>query len=409
MHKSSKYLCSITQYLSASGAALKLWAGSLCIVAATMLPITAHAACSIDLSTNRQTIDGFGFSSAWCGTLSTAKNNALYETLGMSLLRVRIDQDGSWDDETANAAAAHAAGATVLGCAWTAPDSMMATKSDGTIYIPAWKYYAYSVWLKEAAATIDLDYCSVKNEPDMSGSGDGEWTGDEVKTFCANDAQRIGVPIVMADAVGFDDDMTDPTLNDTTAASHVSIVGGHFYGAGNYVHTNAISKSKRVWMTEHYIANSRTSWTACMTLAKEISDAMNNKFNAYFWWWVYESDTSVNLVSSTGTIYKNGYTIGQFAKWIRPGAQRIAADYNPTTGVYVTAYLVNSKLRVVVVNTNTSSVTQKFQVWNGSVTSLKPYRTSSSENMSGLTSISLSSGAFTATLAASSVTTFVQP
>src|ERR1051325_8380159 len=77
--------------------------------------ITAHAApCNINMGANQQTMDGFGFSSAWCGQLSTAKNNALYNTLGFSLLRIRIDPNQNWNDETVNASAAHARGAKVL-------------------------------------------------------------------------------------------------------------------------------------------------------------------------------------------------------------------------------------------------------------------------------------------------------
>ena len=81
---------------------------ALVILAAGAFPPNAHAApCSINLGASQQVIDGYGFSSAWCGRLSAAKNNALYNTLGFSLLRIRIDPNQFWADETANAAAAH--------------------------------------------------------------------------------------------------------------------------------------------------------------------------------------------------------------------------------------------------------------------------------------------------------------
>ena len=89
---------------------------------AAVVSITPQAGiCWVDTGTNQQTIDGFGFSSAWCGTLSTAKNDALYNTLGMSLLRVRIDPFNAWSSEIANASAAHARGAKVLGSPWSPP------------------------------------------------------------------------------------------------------------------------------------------------------------------------------------------------------------------------------------------------------------------------------------------------
>lgn len=33
---------------------------------------------------------------------------------------------------------------------------------------------------------------------------------------------------------------------------------------------------------------------------------MSNRMSTYFWWWVYESDSNVNLVTSSGSIYKKG-------------------------------------------------------------------------------------------------------
>src|SRR4051812_48883962 len=100
---------------------VRFLASAACITLATSV---SAAPCSIDLSASRQTIDGFGFSSAWSGTLPTAKNDALYNTLGFSLLRIRIDPGQNWGDETANASAAHARGAKVFGTAWTPPASM---------------------------------------------------------------------------------------------------------------------------------------------------------------------------------------------------------------------------------------------------------------------------------------------
>src|ERR1043166_5191999 len=96
------------------------------ICAATLaLTISAKATvCWVDLGANHQTIDGFGFSSAWCGQLSSAKNNALYNTLGFSILRIRIDPNRNWTDETVNAQNAHAAGAKVMGTPWTPPANM---------------------------------------------------------------------------------------------------------------------------------------------------------------------------------------------------------------------------------------------------------------------------------------------
>ncbi len=379
-------------------------------VVAAVFSINAHAAvCSVDMASDQQTIDGFGFSSAWSGQLSAVKNNALYDTIGMSLLRIRIDPNQYWADETANAAAAHAHGATVLGTPWTPPAYMKDNTNvvHGSL-LPA--YYAdYADYLDQAATSIGLDYVSIQNEPDWNPDYEGcVWNGEQLRVFCRDYAQNIGVPVVMPEALGFNDSYSDPTLNDSTAVGNIDIVAGHFYGSGNYVHGNALSKGKHVWMTEHYIDDAKYNMGNCITLAREMSDAMNNWFSAYFWWWVADYDTYGNLVDSNGTIFKNAYTIGQFAKWVRPGSVRVSADYNPSSDVYVTAYRVNGETVIVAVNANTSAVTQPFFIMNGDAATFEGYRTSANESMSDIGGFTVRNGGFAATLPAQSVTTFTQ-
>lgn len=382
----------------------------LCAATTFALAINSKAAvCWVDLAANRQTIDGFGFSSAWSGTLSSAKNDALYNTLGMSLLRIRIDPNNSWSEETANAAAAHARGAKVMGTAWTPPAPMKDNNNVVGGNLRTDQYGPYATWLSQAANSIGLDYVSFQNEPDITVTYEScHWTPSQMQTFCRNNAQAIGKPVIMPESFNFNDAYSDPTLNDPNAVNKIAIVAGHIYGNGLYVHQNAINKGKKVWMTEHYISDTQSSMANCIQIAKEISDCMNAQMNAYFWWWVADYDPSVNLVNNSGTIFKNGYTMGQFAKWVRPGATRIAADYNPSSGIYVTAYRVNNNLVIVAVNTGTGSVNQQFNISNGSVSSVTPYRTSSTQNMAQLGSIALSGNSFTTSLPGQSVTTFVQ-
>jgi glucuronoarabinoxylan endo-1,4-beta-xylanase len=375
--------------------------------------ITAQAApSSINLAANQQVIDGYGFSSAWCGQFSTAKNNALYNTLGFSLLRIRIDPNQYWTDETVNASAAHARGAKVLGTPWSPPAYMKDNTNVVHGSLLPGQYAAYATYLNQAANTIGLDYVSLQNEPDWNPDYEGcVWNGTQFQTFCASNAQVITKPVVMPEAVNFNNSLSDPTLNDATAASHVSIVAGHFYGGGNSVHQNALNKGKHVWETEHYLTGGQSDFNVSMQLAKEVSDAMNNQFSAYFWWWVNDGQNDGTcLVNSSGTIIKPGYILGQFAKWIRPNANRVTTDYNPTANIYVTAYEVTggTNLVIVALNMGNSQVIQQFNIVNGTVAMLEGYRTSSSESMADAGGYAVSAGSFTAALPAQSVTTFVQ-
>ena len=373
---------------------------------------TIKSTALIDGSTSYQTIDGFGFSSAWCGVLTIAKNNALYGTLGFSLLRIRIDENKYWAEEIANAAAAHAAGAMVLGSEWSPPPAWNSNgKSVGGYLLP--QYYGdYASWLKSAADSIGLDYVSFQNEPDMGyidPSGVVSWSADQMLTFLVNYSSTIGKPIVYAESFCFNNAYTDPALNDTSAVDKITYIGGHIYGGGNYVHQNAINHGKHVWMTEHYV-DGQSNIDSCMSIAKEISECMHNQMSAYFWWWVNDNDTKTNLVNSDGTIYKNGYTIGQFAKWVRPGNTRIQCTYNPVSSVYITAYRDgDNKITIVAVNAGISPVSQTFAFLNMSAPdTMNANRTSSSENLKIEDAVSLSNNAFTYVLPAKSITTFHQ-
>jgi glucuronoarabinoxylan endo-1,4-beta-xylanase len=363
------------------------------------------ATCFVNGTDWKQTIDGFGFSSAWSGAISTAQADALFGTAGFSLLRIRIDPNRSWANETANSSTAHGRGARVMGTAWTPPASMKDNNNVVGGNLRTDQYAAYATFLSQAANSIGLDYVSFQNEPDITVTYEScHWTPGQMQTFCRNNAQNIGRPVIMPESFHFDDAYSDPTLNDSTAASHIAIVGGHIYGGGNFVHQNAINKGKRVWQTEHF--HSGTSIGTCLNIAKEVSDCMNNQMNAYYWWWIAQGDAA-SLISGS-TLLKNGYTLGQFAKWIRPGKQRIGATYNPTSNVFVTAYR-NNGLVIVAVNTGGSSVSQTFTLQNISgVTTLLTHRTSSSQNMAQITTANVSNNSFTYTLPAQSVTTFHQ-
>ena len=381
----------------------------LCTALATVFATGAIATtCSVNVASDKQTIDGFGFSSAWSGALSDAKNAALYDTLGMSLLRIRIDPYKNWANETANAAAAHSRGLLVLGTPWTPPPAMKSNNSDVGGVLRTDQYAAYADYLKEAADSIGLDYVSFQNEPDITVTYEScDWTPGEMETFTRENAAVIGRPVVMPESFNFKDSYADPTLNDPLAAENMAVVGGHIYGNGLFPHPNAAAKGKRLWQTEHYVDQTQTSITNCMKIAREIGDCMNADMNAYFWWWVTDTDTSVNLVNTAGTIFKNGYTIGQYAKWIRPGSVRVSADYNPAASVYVTAYKKDATLVIVAVNQGTSPVDQVFALQGAVASSVTPWTTSATQDMEMQSAVPVTGGSFTATLPADSITTFV--
>ncbi len=365
-------------------------------------------ACVITWNDTQQHIDGFGFSSAWCGQLTSAKNNALYNTLGMSILRVRIDETGAWSQETSNAAAAHAAGAIVLGSPWSAPVAWTSNGSNSGGYLLPSHYADYADWLSNAAVSMHLDYVSIQNEPDYSAWMN--WTTNEIFNFMKTNAPAIGKPVVMPESFHFDDAYSDPVINDPVAVNNFAILGGHFYGGGNYVHTNAIAHGKPVWMTEHYLTGGRDNFAVCLDWAAEINEAMTNQFNAYIAWWAQDGDTNINLADGSGTIYKDGYTLGQFAKFIRPGFYRIG-----TTSVGVSAELsaykdvVLSNYVIVAINRSSTVITQQFNL-NGfpvSASSITPWITSYTQSLAAQMPITNVGSSFTYSIQPSNIVTLV--
>jgi len=366
---------------------------------------------TINVTANQQTIDGFGFSTAWCPAMTAAQGNVLFGTgagqLGFSMLRSRIDPNESWANEPSNASTAHSHGAKVLGSAWTPAASMKTNNSVICGDLKTTSYAAYATHLNHAVTGIGLDFVSFQNEPDWCpnpGYESSNPTPTEILNWMINNAPAVGKPIVAPESLNFNDSYSDPILNNATAASHVTYIGGHFYGNGNFVHTNALNHGKHVWETEHYING--TDIGTAMTVAKEISDAMNNQFSAYFWWWIMPNDPA-SFINGT-SVDLRGYVMGQFAHWVRPGKQKVTATYNPQANIFVTAYH-NNGVVVVALNTGGSTVNQTFTFQNASgITTLTPFRTSSSQRMAQLGAVSVTNNSFTYSLPPQSVTTFAQ-
>jgi hypothetical protein len=113
------------------------------------------------------------------------------------------------------------------------------------------------------------------------------------------------------------------------------------------------------------------------------------------------------LATSSGTIFKRAYTLGQFAKYIRPGYYRVDATANPATNVNVSAYKGDNKVVIVAVNTGTASVSQNFVLHSGTASQLSSWQTTANSNMAAGQTYQASSGSFTADLPGQSITTFV--
>jgi O-glycosyl hydrolase len=105
-------------------------------------------------------------------------------------------------------------------------------------------------------------------------------------------------------------------------------------------------------------------------------------------------------------ITKRFYVLGQYSKYVRPGAVRYGVSGSPS-GVQTMAFWDNNQWTVVATNTNTSSTSLSLNMDSGTLTSAGAYQTDSSENMASVSAPSISGSTITAALPAQSVTTYV--
>jgi len=401
--------------------------------------------CTIDWGTLHQSIRGFGACSAWSsGTFPSALATFFFNTsgsnLGISMYRTRIPPDGTMTGEISMVQQALAINPSILVWAapWSPPASMKNTDNVDTGVLLTADYQAYANYLTtyakdfQTAAGVGLYAMSVQNEPDWPpGTYEGcTWSAQQLHDFILNNfgpamaSSNPNVKIMMPESFGDVLAMSDTTLNDSSAAQYVSVIGEHLYGlSGNEPKTPnayalAVSLGKEYWETEFY-NNSLSSYDATMTEGLNTAVQMHNaltiaNFNAYHYWWFVSSGTDNGGLVPNGTTSSSGapktaFCFGQFSKFIRPGYVRMDSTVNPTSGVYVSAYQQASTgdFVIVAINTNSSTTSQSFTLNAMSVSSVTPWVTDANNSLIQQGAQAVSGNSFTYNLTASSVTTFI--
>jgi glucuronoarabinoxylan endo-1,4-beta-xylanase len=410
----------MNSHAKTSGGRLLSLLGALAIICESVSGQT----CTVNWTNVHQQIDGFGACSAFIDVpMTSAQAATLFGTnngqIGFSLWRVKINTNQDWSTETTNAAFAHQYGAKVLGTPWTPPASMKSNNNGIGGTLNTSQYGAYASYLNLAANSIGLDYVSMQNEPDaIVGYESCSWTGTNMANWCASNAPAVGRPIVMPESESFNTSLSDPTLNNSMAASNVTIIAGHIYGAFPLPpYTNALAHGKHIWMTEHYntLGSTLTNWASTNILsavhaAWEIGECMNEQMSAYIWWRCYHPTYAYDDLINGATPVVTGYAVAQFAHFIRPGYVRIDVSTS-SSNLFVTAFKATNSgsFAIVAVNTNAgTSIIQTFNLTNfPAVSSVTPWITSANMSLSNQTPVAVNSSSFTYTLPAQCVITFV--
>ncbi|MHB8579960.1 MAG: T9SS type A sorting domain-containing protein [Ignavibacteriaceae bacterium] len=383
----------------------------------------------IYLDSTQQIIRGFGAANIiqWRpdmtpAEIQTAFGNGLGQ-LGFTILRLRIPPDSTkFQLDIPSAKAASSMGVKIIATPWTPPAWMKSNNRTigGTLGTSA--YAAYAAHLKAFAETMmnngaPLYAVSVQNEPDAHVNYEScFWNATQFLNFMKYNAPSVGVPVFMPESESFVHQLSDSTLNDSVAESHVAFIGGHIYGSGLGPYPLATSEGKELWMTEHFTTTADSAngwstnpvyeWPAAIPVAKEINDCINAGMSAYVWWYIVRF---YGPIDESGNVTKRGYVMSQFSKFIRPGYYKIKCNPSPQKNVYLTSYRDSSSSKVVLValNKGSSPIYQTFSVEKGAMTSFLQYTTSATQNCQQGNNVSVTNGSFTAVLESSSITTFI--
>lgn len=423
---SQTFVVSISNTDSTSPAIVTRQIGNVVIGSDTTLDFVANLPqAEIYLDSTRQIIRGFGGANVMIfgrpdmtpGEVSTAFGSGGGQ-IGMTIMRISIPPDSTQFSAYApSALAAQNLGAAIIATPWTPPAWMKSNNSlVGGMLLPS-NYPAYASHLKSFSDTLSahgvtLNAISIQNEPDFNASYQScLWNATQFLNFMRYNAPSIGIPVFMPESENFRHQLSDSTLNDSAAASHVAFIGGHIYGVAPSTYPLALQKGKELWMTE-YLINSGgstvnsidTGWTGAMQTAKNINDCMNADMSAYVWWYIVRY---YGPLDENGNVTKKGYVMSQFARFVRPGFKRVSATSNPLPSVYITAYKAGQSVVIVALNLGSSAVTMPFILEGGTATSFVPFVTSSAKNCVQGTGVAVAGGKFECVLEASSVTTLV--
>jgi glucuronoarabinoxylan endo-1,4-beta-xylanase len=421
--------------------------------------------CTVDWNNVHQRIDGFGASSAWRSTWSTAQADMFFSTnngIGLSLLRNHIAYASSASAsatpttvETSIMTMAQARGALIWSAPWTPAagfkstndiyDSLKATANginggsflggDATNQAYASQLANYVLNIKNTYG-ISLYAISVQNEPDASVNGYEacQWSQANIHDFVTNlynalVAKGVGsTKILLPESQNWTDPkgLRTTALSDANVAPDVAIVADHNYVANNLVGdlttpAQLSAGGKPTWETEvsqigpggggNVYDGSITNgiywaWRIHLFLTAA-------QLNAWHYWWLIPSSGNTDnegLTDISGNPAKRMYALGQWSRFVRPGYYRI--DASTTAGsAFISAFNdTNSGLfAIVAVNTNGSTaISQTFNLNNFPiVTSVTPWITSATLSLSNQTPVAVSGSSFSYTLPARTVVTFV--
>jgi len=362
------------------------------------------------------------------------------------------------------AAAAHGV-PTLIGFVNSAPKNWTSNAKSCGGSLVSGSESAYATYLADvtahwASSGVQLDYLSPMNEPDASFDGCGQegmavpvsQRAAVIKSLGQTLANRSLATGIAADETSQTQDFVAHTptwMSDAGAAKYVSALAHHTYNFPNDAALRQVAGvgatyGKPLWASEICCQKTGTSgygqqYDPTMDGGLDLSNYIFRDFTlandtAFHWWTALSSElgcapattpscaTAVNTSGwNDGLIYydpsyasngnqslyftKRYYVLGQFSRYIRPGAVRYEVSGTPA-GVQTSAYWQNGSWTVVAANTNNATTALNLDLGSGTVAATGTHRTSASENLASVVNPTVSGSVMTGSLPARSVTTF---
>jgi O-glycosyl hydrolase len=394
-------------------------------------PAPVSTNCVVDWNDAHQRIDGFGASSAWESSLSTAQADMFFSTnlgIGLSLLRNRIAPGGTtW--ETSIMQMARDRGARIWSTPWSPQASFKSNNSttNGGNFLSA-SNRAYASQLAGYVATMKNTYgvnlyaISIQNEPEVTAGYEScVWTPQQIHDFATNLYSALvasnvaSTKIMLAEDENWQTNYYFPAMNDPAVATNAGIIACHNYDGSppggipaalpKFTNPNAA-----LWETEVSTFNSFDGgmndalyWASRIHLFMTAAQA-----NAFHYWWLISANAdNEGLTDNSGNPAKRMYVLGQYSRFVRPGYYRIGVSNNATTLISAYKDPNSGGFAIVAANTASVTVTQTFNLKNFTTRAVTPWITSSNLSLAGQSTIAVTNSSFAYTLPALSVVTFV--
>lgn len=414
-----------------------------------------YATFDVDAATTYQTIDGFGVDVIDQPPMPAATLDALFSVttgIGLRFVRAYADRDNTegvlWTNPTcgqsyylANLRGAVTRGADIIGDVMQVPTAWTVGGAGGHATLDPSHYADEATRLDNFIASIGstsglkpLHSMSIINEPN-TGFFTG-YSGDDLRDFLRDHlgprvaANHPGVPLVVGQpsSAALLPSYLDPTLADTVATGYLGIVATHGYG-GAVDYMAAKLAGKPLWQMEwnDSVMTPAPPFDASMTSglksAKSIHDFFALGYSMWAFWWasgnyLHFTNLSNGDCTATGTDWtgynfgilgygftptKRLYTIGNYAKFVRPGYQRVAVT-GDTGAATLSAYTGGGRTVVVAINERSDAVDVRVNV--AAASRATPWITDATRDLAQQSDV-FGSGTFTYELPPQSVVTFV--